>query len=128
MKNKNLEHYSRFTDKGPSIAERVIRTVRNLLKKPVFLAVNANWLSELSSVTKQYNNTIHHSTKMTPIQASKKLNEKIVYNNLKDNREVRKPKFKLGDLVRTADIKRVFSKGDSTSYSYKKIYNNRSYS
>ena len=30
---KNIQHYSRYTDKGPSIAERVIRTVRNLLKK-----------------------------------------------------------------------------------------------
>ena len=56
---------------------------------------------------------------MTPIQATKKSNEKLVYSNLKDNREVRKPKFKLGQLVRTADIKRVFSKGDSTNYSYK---------
>ena len=56
---------------------------------------------------------------MTPNQASKKSNEKLVYSNLKDNREVRKPKFKLGQLVRTADIKKVFSKGDSTNYSYK---------
>ena len=36
LKLKNIHHYSRFTDKGPSIAERVIRTVRSLLKKPVF--------------------------------------------------------------------------------------------
>ena len=36
LKGQNIQHYSRFTDKGPSIAERVIRTVRNLLKKPVF--------------------------------------------------------------------------------------------
>ena len=72
LKSKNIHHYSRFTDKGPSIAERVIRTVRNLLKKPVFLAGNADWLSELPSVIKQYNNTIHSSIKMTPIQASKK--------------------------------------------------------
>ena len=35
------KHYSRFTDKGPSIAERVIRTVRNLLKTPVFEKCNA---------------------------------------------------------------------------------------
>ena len=28
LKSKNIHHYSRFTDKGPSIAERVIRTVR----------------------------------------------------------------------------------------------------
>ena len=56
---------------------------------------------------------------MTPTQASKKSNEAEFYSNLKDNREVRKPKYKLGQLVRTADIKIVFSKGDSTNYSYK---------
>ena len=115
INNKNIHPYSRFIDKGPSIAERVIRSVRSLLKKPVFEKGNANWISELSSVNKQYNNTIHSSTKKTPTQASEKLNEKLVYNNLKDNRENQKPKFNLGQLVRTADIKRVFSKGDSTS-------------
>ena len=80
---------------------------------------DANWIGKLPSVIKQYNNTIHSLTKMTPIQASKKSNEELVYSNLKDNREIQKPKFKLGQLVRTADIKRVFSKGDSTNYSYK---------
>ena len=119
LKSKNIQHYSRYTDKGPSIAERVIRTVRNFLKKPVFEKGKADWLSELPSVVKKYNNTIHHSTKMKPIDASKKSNEKLVYNNLKDKRKKLNPKFKLGQLVRTADIKRVFSKGDSTNYSYK---------
>ena len=118
LKSKNIRHYSRYTDKGPSIAERVIRTIRNLIKKPVFLAGEASWINELPSVIKQYNNTIHHSTRMTPIQASKKSNEKLVYNNLKDNRDIQKPNFKLGQLFRTADIKKVFSKGDSTNWSY----------
>ena len=112
MKSKNIGQYSRYSEKGPSIAERVIRTVRNLLKKPVSLAGKADWLSELPSVVKQYNNTIHSSIKMTPIQASKKSNEKEVFSNLKDNRGIQKPKHNLGQLVRTADIKRVFSKGD----------------
>ena len=79
----------------------------------------ANWLSELPSVIKHYNNTIHSSTKMTPIQASKKSNEKLVYSNLQDRRDKQIPKFNLGQLVRTADIKRVFSKGESTNYSFK---------
>ena len=56
---------------------------------------------------------------MTPIQASKKSNRKEVYSNLRDDREKQQPKFKLGQLVRTADIKKVFSKGDSTNWSYK---------
>ena len=66
-----------------------------------------------------YNNTFHNSTKMTLIQASKKSNEKEVYSNLQDKRRKLHPKYKLGQLVRTADIKWVFSKGDSTNYSYK---------
>ena len=53
---------------------------------------------------------------MTPIQDSKKSNEKLVYSNLRDNREVQKPTFKLGQLVRVSDIRKVFSKGDSTNY------------
>ena len=72
LKTKNIQHYSRYTDKGPSICERVRRTLRNLLKKRVFLAGEASWRNELPSVIKQYNNTIYHSTRMTPIQASKK--------------------------------------------------------
>ena len=119
LKAQNIHHYSRFTDKGPSLAERVIRTARNLLEKPLFLAGNADWICGLPSVFKQYNNTIHHSIQKTPVQASQKSNERKVYSNLKDNREVRKSKFKLGQKVRTADIKRVFSKSDSTSWSYK---------
>ena len=57
---------------------------------------------------------------MTPNQASKKVNEneKEVFSNLQDKRRKLNPKYKLGQLVRTADIKRVFSKGDSTNYSY----------
>ena len=119
LENKNIHHYSSFTDKGPSIAERVIRTIRNLLKKPIFLKGNADWLSELPSVIKKNNNIIHDSTKMKPIDASKKSNEKLVYSNLQDRRVRQQPKNKLGQLVRTADIKRVFNKGDSTNWSYK---------
>ena len=39
---------------------------------------------------------VHHSNKMTPLRASKKSNEKEVYSNLKDNREIQEPKLKLG--------------------------------
>ena len=63
LKLKKIRHFSRLTDKGPSIAERVIRSIRNLLKKPIFLAGTADWLSELPSIIKKYNNTIHSSTK-----------------------------------------------------------------
>ena len=67
---KNMRHYSRCTDKGPSIADRVIRTIGILLGRPVLEKRNAVWLSELPSVVKLYNNSNHHSIKMSPFQAS----------------------------------------------------------
>ena len=56
---------------------------------------------------------------MTPIQASLKKNEGFVYKNLLDKRKKVKPKFQINDLVRTADLKKTFSKGDITNWSYK---------
>ena len=100
-------------------AERFNRTIRDLLKKPIFEKGRANWIDELQTVTKKYNNKIHSSIKMTPTQASKKSNEPEVHSNLQDKRKKQKPKYKVGDLVRTADIKKIFSKGDSTNWSYK---------
>ena len=84
----------------------------------MFLAGNADWISERPSVAKQYNNTIHHSIKMTLNQTAKTLNERKVFSNIQDRRVRQKLKIMLGQLVRTADIERVFSKGDSTNWSY----------
>ena len=56
---------------------------------------------------------------MTPIQASLKKNEGFVYKNLLDKRKKIKPKYQVNDLVRTADLKKTFSNGDTTNWSYK---------
>ena len=82
LKGWIIHHFSRFSDKRTAIAERMIRTIRSLLKKPVFEKGNAEWFSELPSVIEQINFTIHHSIKMTPGQASKKSKEIEVYSNL----------------------------------------------
>ena len=92
LNNHNLKRFSRNTALGAVFAERFNRTIHILLKKPVFLARNADWLSEIPSVIEQYNNTIHSSTKMTPNQASKKSNEKKVSSNLQDRKVKQQPK------------------------------------
>ena len=118
--NKNdIKLYSRNTSLGAVFAERFNRTIRDLLKKIVFEKGDGNWIDILQTITKQYNNRIHSSTKLTPIQASLKKNEGYVYKNLLDKRKKVKPKFQINDLVRTADLKKTFSKGDTTSWSYK---------
>ena len=56
---------------------------------------------------------------MTPFQASLKKNEGYIYKNILDERKKITPKFQINDLIRTADSKKTFSKGDTTNWSYK---------
>ena len=119
LNNNNIKLYSRNTHLGAVFAERFKKSIRDLLKKIVFEHGDANWIDVLPTITKQYNNRIHSSTKLTPTQASLKKNEGYVYKNLLDKRKKVKPKYEIGDLVRTADLKKTFSKGDTTNWSYK---------
>ena len=75
LKINNINHYSRYTDKGPSIAERFNRTIRDMFKKSIILNGYANWINILPTIINEYNNRIHSSIKLTPIQASLKENE-----------------------------------------------------
>ena len=118
--NKNsIKLYSRNSSVGAVFAERFNRTIRDLLKKIVFEKGDAKWIDVLPLITKQYNNRIHSSTKLTPIQVSLKKNKGYVYKNILDKRKKLKPKYEIGNLVRTADIKKMFSKSDTTNWSYK---------
>ena len=119
LNNNSIKLYSRNTHLGAVFAENFNKSIRDLLKKIVFEHGDANWIDVLPIITKQYNNRIHSSTKLTPIQASLKKNEGYVYKTLLDKRKKIKPKFQINDLVRTADLKRTFSKGDTTNWSYK---------
>ena len=110
LNKNNIKIYSRNTSYGAVFAERFNRTIRDLLKKIVFEQSDAKWIDVLPTTTKQYNKRIHSSTKLTPIQASLKKNEGLVYKNLLDKRKKTTPKFQLNDLVRTADLKKTFSK------------------
>ena len=118
--NKNhIKLYSRNSSYGAVFAERFNRTIRDLLKKIVFERDDANWIDVLTTITKQYNNRIHSSTKLSPKDASLKKNEGFVYKNILDKRKKIKPKYEINDLVRVADLKKTFSKGDTTNWSYK---------
>ena len=119
LNKNNIKLYSRNSSFGSVYAERFNRTIRDLLKKIVIEQGNAKWIDILQAITKQYNNRVHSSTKLSPKDASLKKNEGYVYKNLLDKRKKIKPKFQINDLVRTADLKKTFSKGDTTNWSYK---------
>ena len=57
---------------GDVFTERFNRTIRGLLKRIVFEKGDGNWIDILPKTTKQCNNRVHSSTKLTPIQGSLK--------------------------------------------------------
>ena len=119
LNKNNIKLHSRNSSYGAVFAERFNRTIRNLLKRPVFERGDGKWVDILPAITKQYNNTVHSSTKITPKDASLEKNEGFAYKNLLDKRKNVKPKYEVNSLVRTADLKKTFSKGDTTNWSYK---------
>ena len=120
FQNKSkIKLFSRNSSYGAVFAEKFNRTIRDLLERPVFENGDGIWIDNLSTITKQYNNRIHSSNKLTPIQASLNKNEGYVYKISKDKLKKITPKFQINDLVRTGDLKKTFSKSDTTNWSYK---------
>lgn len=112
MKKYNINHYNTFSSMKASMAERVIRTLKEKLFKHFTLNGSHKWIDVLSKITSVYNNTTHSTIKMKPIDVTKK-NEDLVlkssYNFIKLATTPRT--FKIGDYVRISIAKHVFEKG-----------------
>ena len=114
-----IELYSTENVEKSSIAERWIRTIKEKMFK-YFTDYNTNkYIDVLADLVEDYNNTVHSSTKLTPIEASKKKNELTVWRNLYPDRYKTSrlnPKFSVGDEVRITKKKEVFEKGYTTRW------------
>ena len=91
--------------------ERFNRTLLHIINKPMLINGDGNWVNILSDAVITYNNNIHSTINMTPVDASNNP-DKVKYTfNFKNM----KPKLKIGDYVRNAD-KRNISKGYTSNW------------
>ena len=114
-----VELYSTENEEKSSIAERWIRTIKEKMWKYFTDNNTYNYIDVLPDLVEDYNNTVHSSTKLTPIEASKKKNELTVWRNLYPDRFKKYdiiPKFSVGDEVRITKKKKVFEKGYTTRW------------
>ena len=77
---------------------------------------NAIFYNIIDKLVNKYNNKYHRTIEMTPVEASKKINEskvKQIYNFEKRNKIA---KFKIGDHVRISLNKNIFEKSDETNW------------
>ena len=94
---------------------------------------NTIFYNIINKLVNDYNNKYHRTIKMTPVEASKKINEekiKEIYNFEKTNKIA---KFKIGDHVRISLNKNIFEKSYETNWTeetffiYDIIYSNVPY-
>ena len=123
FKNKDvkklIEIYSTENEEKSSIVERWIRTMKEKMWKYFTDNNTYNYINVLPDLVKDYNKTVHSSTKFTPKEASKKKNELTVWRNLYPDRYKKyniTPKFSVGDEVRITKKKKVFEKGYTTRW------------
>ena len=91
---KNIfKRYSLYTFLGSVFAEIFNHTLREFLKRPVFLKGVGKIIAVFLIIAKRFNNRKHSSTKQSPLQASLKKNEGFDYQSVLDKRKKMKPKF-----------------------------------
>ena len=111
--------YSTENDEKRSVVERWIKTIKEKMWKYFTDKNTYTYIDILPDLVKDYNNTVHSSIKMTPVEASKKENELTVWRNLYPDRlKIHKinPKFSVGDKVRISKKKMTFEKGYTTRW------------
>ena len=115
LSRKNIKLYSTENEEKSSVAERFNRTIKQKMWKMFSANNNTIYADKIDELLKNYNSSWHRSVQMSPIAASDITNTHQVFANLYSDeiyKQVKKPKFRIGDRVRISKYKRkLFDKG-----------------
>ncbi|XP_065673267.1 uncharacterized protein LOC136090495 [Hydra vulgaris] len=121
VKALGVELYSTENKEKSCVVERWNRTMIDKMFKYFSANSNRKYIGVSEEMVNKYNNTKHSFIKMTPVEASDKKNENIVWFNLNRNvqsesvisygSERPRSKFSIGDRVRITKKKATFEKG-----------------
>ena len=112
LKDYETKLFSTYSDLKAVFIERFNRTLLHIINKPMFINGDGNWVNTLNEAVITYNNNIHSTINMTPVDASNnpdKVKYTFSFKNIK-------PKLKVGDYVRNADKRNIFSKGYTSNW------------
>ena len=120
LKENDIERYSSYGEHKSAIVERFNRTLKEMMWKRFDAENTTNWIDMIDGLISKYNNRIHSTIGMTPVQASLNENEALVkQNTLNKIRNISKSKikFKVGDKVRISRKKGLFEQGYLANWS-----------
>lgn len=122
MKSFSINHYSTYSTKKASIAERLIRTIKSKLYKEFSLKGNYKWCDgTLDKIIFNYNNSNHRTIGCKPIEVCENNKKNILERYAKLQKTYCKfnvkKRFKVGDYVRISKHKGTFEKGYTPNWS-----------
>jgi hypothetical protein len=110
MKERNISIYYSHSEKKNPIAERFVRSIKNILFKKLFMSDTKRWIDQLGDIESQYNQSFHRTIMTEPVKVNKN-NEKAIFERAFDFKSVvTRPRFKLGDRVRVSFGDELFLK------------------
>ena len=104
--------YSKYNERKSVVAERYIRTWKNKIFKHMTAISKNVYYDALDDIINKYNNTVHRTIKMKPIDVT---NDSFAEYNEESNKK--DPKFKIGDHVRISKCKDIFAIGYTPNWS-----------
>ena len=104
--------YSTYNARKSVVAERFIRNLKNKIFKHMRAVSKNVYFDVLYDIVNKYNNTVHRSIKIKPIDVTSDS-----YAEYNENFNKKDPKFKVGDHVRISKYKNIFAKGYTPNWS-----------
>ena len=98
--------YSTYNEGKSVFTERFIRTLKSKIFKHMGAVSKNVYFDVLGDILNKYNNTVHRTIKMKPIDVTADS-----YTKYNEDFNVTEPKFKVGDHVRISKHKNIFAKG-----------------
>ena len=77
LKEYETKLYSTYSDLKAVFTERFNKTLLHIINRPMFINGDGNWVNILNNAVVTYNNNIHSTINMTPVDASNNPDEVI---------------------------------------------------
>ena len=117
FQNRSVQWFATENETKAQIVERFNRTLKDRMYRYFTANKTKQWIDVLPKLIENYNTSHHRTIKMTPTEASKKVNESAVWNNLYgDAQPTVQPKLEVGDVVRIFKLRGKFKRGYTPNY------------
>ena len=106
--------YSTYNERKSVVPERFIRTLKNKIFKHMTANSKNVYFDVLDDIINKYNNTVHKTFKMKPIDVTSDSYAECIEDF---NKKKKNPKFNVDDHVRISEYKNIFAKGYAPNWS-----------